>query len=296
MAYWGLLVEDSERAGELHRHLGVLGLAGDLCADGSFGSRTAHLREPYLGSEAEPGAPLSYGYGYLDVAQIRDHVVACTRAGIQAGGHVIGDAALTTMAEGFSAAAAIVGVEAMRSAKHRWEHVELPDEHVLATMARLGVWASVQPAFDAAWGGADGMYAARLGVDRALAAIPLRSMLDAGIPLAFGSDSPVTPFDPWATIRAALRHHNPAQRLGVEEAFHAHCAAGYELAEVAGGYLRVGGPASYVVWEDPAGGHTPRHRSGLPALDEAQTPAPIAHRTVIRGAVAFERAPIGESR
>ncbi|MGB3686201.1 MAG: amidohydrolase family protein [Ornithinimicrobium sp.] len=296
VAYWGLLVDEAEQARELHRHLRVLGLAGDLCADGSFGSRTAHLREPYLASEAEGGSSHSYGYGYLNAAQIRDHVVACTRAGIQAGGHVIGDAALTTMAEGFSAAAAIVGVDAMRAAKHRWEHVELPDEDVMATMADLGVWASVQPAFDAAWGGADGMYAARLGVDRALAAMPLRSMLDAGIPLAFGSDSPVTPFDPWATIRAALRHNNPRQRLGVEEAFHAHCAAGYELAGEAGGSLGVGGPASYVVWEDPAAGRTPRHRSGLPALDEAQTSAPIARRTVIRGAVAFERAPIGESR
>lgn len=294
VAYWGLLVDEADHAGELHRHLGVRGLAGDLCADGSFGSRTAHLRQPYCDSEAATGAASTSGYGYLDAAQIRDHVVACTRAGLQAGGHVIGDAALETMAEGFSAAAAIVGVDAMRAARHRWEHVELPSEEVLEVMADLGIWASVQPAFDAAWGGAEGMYAARLGPTRALAAIPLRSMLDAGIPLAIGSDSPVTPFDPWGGIRAAMWHHNPAQRLSVEEAFQAHSSGGYTLGGVPGGYLHEGGPATYVVWDDPEGPEHDRQPSGLPVLGE-QSLAPMARRTVVRGAVAFERTPMGES-
>src|SRR5690606_39149119 len=139
--------------------------------------------EPYADA---PG----HGYGYLSASQIADHVVACTRAGLQAGGHVIGDAALHTMAEGFRMAADVVGVEAMVAARHRWEHVELPDSAVLSTMAELGVWASVQPAFDGLWGGPDGMYAARLGAERALRAAPLRSMVDAGVRIALGSDSP----------------------------------------------------------------------------------------------------------
>ncbi|MGB3857875.1 MAG: amidohydrolase family protein, partial [Ornithinimicrobium sp.] len=161
VAYWGLLLDDPEQAAELQRHLGVLGLAGDLCADGSFGSRTAHLREPYLDDAGQPSG--DRGYGYLSVEQVRDHVIACTRAGMQAGGHVIGDAALHTMAEGFEAAAEAVGKDSIRAARHRWEHVELPDAHVLAVMAELGIWASMQPAFDAAWGGEQGMYASRLG-------------------------------------------------------------------------------------------------------------------------------------
>ncbi|WP_431472879.1 amidohydrolase [Ornithinimicrobium sp. W1665] len=196
VTYWGELVDDADAAAELAGFLGVLGLAGDLCADGSFGSFTAHVEQPYLGAPSGAGEEGHHvGFGYLGVDEVRDHVLACTRAGLQAGGHVIGDAALRTMATGFRAAAEELGVEAVRAARHRWEHVELPSPQVLATMAELGVWASVQPVFDALWGGSEGMYAARLGPERALSALPLRDMVDAGIRVALGSDSPVTPRD-----------------------------------------------------------------------------------------------------
>lgn len=293
VAYWGLRMDDPEQAAELARHLGVLGLAGDLCADGSFGSRTAHLREPYLDDDGRPTQ--ERGYGYLSVSEIRDHVVACTRAGVQAGGHVIGDAALDTMAQGFLAAAEVVGVAAIRAARHRWEHVELPSPEVLTTMAELGIWASVQPSFDAAWGGTEGMYAARLGQHRALAAVPLRSMADAGVQLALGSDSPVTPLDPWAGVRAAVGHHNPDQRLDVAQAFTAHTRGGYALAGLDGGTLRVGGAATYVVWDDSieqgsGDGGASRTSVHLPALTgEPGEPLPVCRRTVIDGHLAFDR-------
>jgi predicted amidohydrolase YtcJ len=283
VTYWGELATDAEGAAELAEFLGVLGLAGDLCADGSFGSSTAHLEEAYRDGD-------SCGYGYLSVEEVRDHALACTRAGLQAGGHVIGDAALRTMAEGFRAAADVLGVEAVRAVRHRWEHVELPDEQVLATMAELGIWASVQPMFDGLWGGAEGMYAARLGPGRALAAVPLRSMLDAGVRIAFGSDSPVTPLGPWAAVRAAAWHHNPEQRLTVAEAVDAHTRAGYELAGLAGGALRVGAPATYVVWDDGAGrpvGTDPV--TGLPTLDAPDHPLPEARLTVVAGRTAYLR-------
>lgn len=292
VAYWGLRVDDPEQAAELARHLGVLGLAGDLCADGSFGSRTAHLREPYLDDDGHPTQ--ERGYGYLDVEEIRDHVVACTRADLQAGGHVIGDAALDTMAQGFQAAAEIVGVAAVRGARHRWEHVELPSKEVLATMADLGIWASMQPAFDAAWGGTDGMYAARLGEQRALAAVPLRSMVDAGVQIALGSDSPVTPLDPWGGVQAAVGHHNPDQRLTVAEAFTAHTRGGYALAGRDGGILRVGGSATYVIWDDldddGGSGLGERPSGRLPVLSGTPgEPLPVCRRTVVEGHLAFDR-------
>ncbi len=287
VAYWGLLLDDPDQAEELQRHLGVLGLAGDLCADGSFGSRTAHLREPYLDDAGHSSSDC--GYGYLSAEQVRDHVVACTRAGMQAGGHVIGDAALHTMAEGFTAAADIVGKDSIRAARHRWEHVELPDAHVLSVMADLGIWASMQPAFDAAWGGEHGMYAARLGPERALAAVPLRDMVDAGVNVAFGSDSPVTRLDPWGGVRAAVTHHNPAQRLTMAEAFTAHTAAGYQLAGRPGGVIAAGQPATYVIWEDPAEGERRWNTSGLPDLTDSNDPAPVAVRTVVDGHIAFDR-------
>jgi predicted amidohydrolase YtcJ len=155
-------------------------------------------------------------------------------------------------------------------------------------MAELGIWASMQPMFDAAWGGPDGMYAARLGERRALAAVPLRSMVDAGVRVALGSDSPVTPLDPWTAIRAAVLHHNEAERLTLGEAFHAHTRAGFELAGRDGGTLAPGRPASYVVWEVPT--EAPTLADGLPDLSADATPLPpSALRTVVDGYVAFDR-------
>ena len=82
--------------------------------------------------------------------------------------------------------------------------------------------------FDALWGGPDGMYAARLG-ERWRATNPFRALADAGVTLAFGSDSPVTPLGPWAAVRAAVHHHAEEHRLdagaGVRGA-HWWCAAG----------------------------------------------------------------------
>lgn len=284
ITYWGELSDDAEHAAELAGYLGVLGLAGDLCADGSLGSFTAHVSEGYLD---EPGEPARHGYGYLSVEEVRDHVLACTRAGLQAGGHVIGDAALETMAAGFRAAAEVVGVPAVRAARHRWEHVELPSAHVLATMAELGIWASMQPMFDASWGGAEGMYAARLGAERALSAVPLRSMLDAGVQLALGSDSPVTPLGPWAAVRAAAWHHNPQERITVAEAFDAHTVGGYRLGGRDGGRLRVGGPATYVIWDDGAGGPVDLDpATGLPLLLGPDHPLPQSRCTMVDGVIA----------
>ena len=91
---------------------------------------------------------------------------------------------------------------------------------------RSGMVASVQPAFDALWGGAAGMYAARLGRERVPGTNPFAAMASAGVRLALGSDSPVTPFDPWAAVRAAVEHHEPGHRLDVATALAAHTVGG----------------------------------------------------------------------
>jgi hypothetical protein len=216
--YWGQL-----GAVDTARELGCRGAAGDLCVDGAFGSRTAALTSPYADADTS-------GYLYLDVAEIRDHVVACTNAGLQAGFHCIGDRAVGVTLDGFVQAASIVGVPALRAARHRLEHVELIDAAGIETLARLGVTASVQPAFDAAWGGSSDMYAARLGAERAASTNPFRSLADAGVDLAFGSDTPVTALDPWGSVRAAAWHRTPRFRLTPAEAFGAHTRGGWRAA------------------------------------------------------------------
>lgn len=237
LPYWGQL-----HAIDTARELGCLGAAGDLCADGSIGSRTGALSAPYADADTT-------GHGYLSVDEVREHVVACTRAGLQAGFHAIGDAGVSAVVDGMRAAAADVGVEAFRAARHRIEHLEMVTSDQAAELARLGVVASVQPAFDAAWGGADGMYADRLGVDRAVAMNPYAMLAGAGVTLAFGSDSPVTPLDPWGGVRAAVRHQVADQRLEPASALEAHTRGGWRAAgRDDAGVLEPGAPATFAVW------------------------------------------------
>ncbi|MEV8517027.1 amidohydrolase family protein [Dactylosporangium sp. NPDC051484] len=226
------------------RELGAIGAAGDLYADGALGARTAHLRADY---GDEPG---SCGHGYLTVEQVTEHLVGCVGHGVQGGFHAIGDRAVDTVLAGFAGAAARVGVERLRAGRHRVEHAELLDRAAIARFVEFGIVASVQPAFDRLWGGGHGMYAQRLGAGRALAANPIGSMAGVGVLLAFGSDSPVTPLDPWGGCRAAMRHHNPVQRLGGKAAFAAHTRGGWRAAGVDDeGVLNPGGSATFTVWE-----------------------------------------------
>ena len=133
---------------------------------------------------------------------------------------------------GFAIAAARLGVDRIRSARHRIEHAEIIDKALIAAFVEYGIVASVQPAFDRLWGGDHAMYAQRLGIERSRASNPFGSLAGVGVALAFGSDAPVTPIDPWGTVRAAISHHNPVQRVGVRTAFAAHSPSLPVLARV----------------------------------------------------------------
>jgi predicted amidohydrolase YtcJ len=226
------------------RPTGARGLAGDLFVDGAFGSRTAALREPYA------DAPLTSGARYLDAERIAEHLVACTEDSVQAGFHVIGDAATGAVVAGFKLAEKVVGEQALGTVRHRLEHLEMITAEQAAELARFRVIASVQPRFDATWGGRGGMYARRLGPDRAAGLNPFAMLARAGVTLAFGSDTPVTPLDPWATVHAAVHHRTPASALSFDAAFAAHTTGGWTAAGERGGTLAVGEPATFAVWRD----------------------------------------------
>ncbi|WP_462187846.1 amidohydrolase family protein, partial [Frankia sp. CcWB2] len=144
-------------------------------------SHTAALHTPYT------DAPHTCATTHLDADTIRDAVLDCADAGLQAGFHAIGDAAITTVLDGFEAAATTLGHNRITAARHRLEHAEMTTPDHLPRIAALGLVASVQPAFDARWGGENGMYATRLGPTRAAAMNPFAAMNRAGIPLAFSS-------------------------------------------------------------------------------------------------------------
>ncbi|MGV9888425.1 amidohydrolase [Streptomyces sp. NPDC003395] len=277
------------------RELGAIGAAGDLFVDGALGSHTACLHEPYADAAHT-------GTAYLDAGAVAAHVVACTEAGLQAGFHAIGDAAVAAVVEGVRAAAEKVGLARVRAARHRVEHAEMLTPETVAAFAELGLTASVQPAFDALWGGEDGMYAQRLGAERARGLNPFAALLRAGVPLAFGSDSPVTPLDPWGTVRAAAFHRTPEHRVSVRAAFTAHTRGGWRaVGRDDAGVLVPGAPADYAVWrtgalvvqapDDRVARWSTDPRSGTPGLPDL-TPGrelPLCLRTVVGGRTVYVR-------
>lgn len=269
VGYWGELVTSAAHATEVLTTTGAHGLAGDLFCDGALGSRTAALRHPYT------DAPHTRGNRYLDPTEIATHIVACTQARVQAGFHVIGDAAVDAVVAGFALAEQHLGRAALIARRHRLEHVEMVGVEQARQLAAWGVVASVQPLFDAYWGGPAGMYAQRLGVDRATNLNPFAVLAATGVRLAFGSDAPVTAADPWAAVHAAAHHHNPASALTAVAAVHAHTAGGHHAAGAPGthGHLLPGAPATYAVWD----------RDGL---DPGSTPRCL--RTVVHGTTIFD--------
>lgn len=290
--YWGQLAAEGgiDRA----QALGAVGVAGDLFIDGAIGSRTACLCQPYADAASTTGA------AYLDSDQVAAHVVAATQAGLQAGFHVIGDAAADAVVDGLRAAAELVTPAAMRAAQHRLEHAELlTDEHI-RTLADLGVIASMQPMFDGLWGGPGGMYEQRLGPERAAGMNRFADLVAAGVLVTFGSDAPVTDLGPWAAVRAATRHSVPSQSLSARAAFSAHTRAGWRSVGQPGtGVIAPGAPAHLAVWEvdevvvqaadERLSAWSTDPRSGTPGLpDLSGDDDPRCLRTIVAGRVVFD--------
>jgi len=290
VGYWGQL-----DGIELARELGCVGAAGDLCIDGAIGSRTAAMHAPYADADTR-------GHLYLEAEQVKLHVLACTEADLQAGFHVIGDRAVAEVVDGFRQAADLVGAPALVQARHRLEHLEMVAPEDMITLGELGVTASMQPMFDGLWGGDESLYAQRLGTDRARPMNAFASLNRAGVALAFGSDSPVTPFGPWAAVRAAAWHHTAEERVTVRAAFNAHTRGGWRAARRdEGGVIALGAPAYLAVWDVPGDlvVQTPDSRvaawstdprSGVPELPglHPDVDLPACVMTFVAGEIAFE--------
>lgn len=298
VGYWGEAVSTAAQARAVIEATGARGLAGDLFVDGALGSRTAWLREPY----ADADVPGCTGICHLDRDAIAEHLIACTEAGITAGFHVIGDAAVTAVVDALGHVVERFGAPAVARCGHRLEHLEMVSAEQAAKLGEWGIAASMQPGFDARWGGPDGMYARRLGPARAAGLNPFALLASAGVPLAFNSDSPVTSMDPWSWVRAASHHHTPGSAVSVRAAFTAATRGAWRAAGVRDGLtgtLVPGAPASYAVWDTgeldvsvPADtvqrwSTDPRSRvPELPRLDPA-APLPRCRQTVHRGHVLY---------
>ena len=203
VCYWGDLDLDFVATHKLAQ------IGGDLFLDGSLGAHTAALSTPYADQ------PETCGSLYHDDGDLTDLYVRATLAGVQVAVHAIGDVAIGQALRCARRAARTVGTAPFRALRHRVEHVELLGADGADRMAELGLAAGVQPGFDAAWGGPDGLYQRRLGIRRAKSMNPFADLWRRGVPMGGSSDSNVTPMDPWHGIAAAVNHHRASQRLGL---------------------------------------------------------------------------------
>jgi hypothetical protein len=224
-----------------------------LFGDGSVGSRTAAMLEPY---EAEPGrTPPAGPRGRLLESRERmtERVLAAAAAGIATMIHAIGDATVRSALDAF---AAVPAADLARLPfRPRIEHAQLVHPDDVARFARLGVVASVQPVqlrsdeatMRRAWG------------DRTRYAYALASLEAAGAHVAFGTDAPVEPADPWPGIAMAICRQaaewgdevsasTPEEAISLERSLRAATVGPrWSAGEATGGRLVAGAPADLVV-------------------------------------------------
>nr|WP_208417723.1 amidohydrolase [Sphingopyxis panaciterrae] len=168
-----------------------------LYLDGALGSRGAWLKAPYSDAPGQKGLPL------LTPAQLRNKMVRASMDKFQVAIHAIGDAANA------EALAAIGDLTADLPGERRWriEHAQILDPTDIPRFAQLKVIASMQPIHQPS----DRLMAeARLGPDRLRGAYAWRSLENAGVRLAFGSDVPVESSNPFPGIAAAISRTDAA--------------------------------------------------------------------------------------
>jgi predicted amidohydrolase YtcJ len=231
-------------------------IGGDLFLDGSIGARTAALSSPYQDAEGSDG--LAYEDDLLAEFLHNAHL-----AGLQTGLHVIGDAAIEQSLRVWERVYGSLGSRErrhFRARRHRLEHFEMASTNQVERAAMLGLAISIQPAFDALWGGPGQMYERRLGPERAATMNPFRTLVDRGMEVGSGSDTPVTSLDPMLAIWALEHHHDPSQRMGREQAIRLCTVGGARLAHLEKkGQLQPGAAADFAAYEvDPFEADDPR--------------------------------------
>jgi predicted amidohydrolase YtcJ len=210
--------------------------------DGSLGSRTAALKAPYADDSK------NVGLTQFTQEQLNRMAVERAKEGFQLGFHAIGDAAVAMALDAFSQP----GVST--TARNRIEHAQVVDPADISRFAMLGVIASMQPSHlltDMNWA------EARLGPQRAACSYAWKAFLDAGVPLAFGTDYPVEPITPFRGLYAAVTRMNeagtktyfPEERITRGQALYAYTqgSAFAEWAEKRKGKLLPGYEADFIL-------------------------------------------------
>lgn len=215
-----------------------------MFADGALGPQTAAMFQSY---ENDDGT----GVLLLESGQVLETGRLAAQCGVSLAIHAIGDRANHEMLAGYALLRSYEEQNHLPHLRHRIEHVQLLHPDDLRRLADLNVIASMQPIHilsdmdtaDRCWG------------ERSRLAYAFRSLLDAGVNLAFGSDAPVESPNPFLGLHAAVNRTRPSgypgpsgwypeQRLQFEDALAAYTtgpafAAGLErrLGQLAPGFF-----------------------------------------------------------
>ena len=198
--------DDALLAGELPHGVqvspdGMLAVRGvKLFADGALGSRGAWLSAPYADDPANSGLRVERD------ARLREVIARTARARLAPCVHAIGDAAVHAVLDIFAAER-----QALAGLRPRIEHAQVVTPADVERFAELGVIASAQPVHclsDMSWA------PDRLGPDREAWAYRWRSLRNAGVVLAFGTDVPYDRPDPRLGLWAAVTRR-PLEASGV---------------------------------------------------------------------------------
>lgn len=242
-------------------------------ADGSLGSRTAWMLEPF--ARASAAEPLNLGVSVTPPDQMVAEFRRAAELGFPISVHAIGDRANRVVLDIFDEMAYSTPPLPY---PHRIEHVQTIAPDDLPRLAQLDITASVQPLHAPD----DRDVADRFLGERTAHTYAFRSLLQAGTRLAFGSDAPVANPNPWWGLCAALLRTrpdaarppwHPEQAIPLPDAIHAYTIGAAE----AGGWART------------IGSITPGKRADLIALDQdifalaeqPETVSQIAHTTVL---------------
>jgi predicted amidohydrolase YtcJ len=215
MAAWGFGAPESEQGlEERFESLGVGGGLGDdllrlegikLMIDGGMSDRTARMFDPYLDE------PDNRGTWVVEPRRLVKLIRWVHDLGWSMDIHTCGDEAQETVVRAFATAQRENPKPWLR---HRVHHAYFPTPAALEAMAQAGIPAVVSSPFLTNLG--EG-FVNSVGPERASRAMPMRTYLNAGVPLAGSSDSPITDYNPWVGIHAAVNRTTATGRdLGKE--------------------------------------------------------------------------------
>ncbi len=224
----------------LSRGLPRIGGCFACALDGCFGSQDAAMNQPYVSEPDNSGVP------YYTDEQVTDFCKRANRLGLQIEMHAIGDRAFDQAARALKAALDDCPRDDHR---HGIIHACLPTEEGMAICRDYHIQLPMQIAFDN-WRQEPPRYTeALLGAQRNAALNPVRSFLDLGCVVSFGSDAPCTAPDPVVWLYKAVNHSNPSQSVTIREALRMATYNGYWVSfdEKERGSLEVGKIADMVI-------------------------------------------------